>query len=52
MGDMTKEAKESRNQYMRRYMRGWRQQNKDKIRKYNEAYWSRKASAKQQSGRD
>ncbi len=36
---MTDAAREARN----RYAREWRAKNKEKIRRYNEAYWTRKA---------
>lgn len=31
----------------RQYLKAWRAKNKDKVRKYNEAYWTRKAEALQ-----
>ena len=34
----------------RQYHKQWRDKNKDKIKKYNENYWKKKALEKQQKG--
>jgi hypothetical protein len=39
MNNMSKDAKDARNEYMRK----WRARNKDKVREYNQRYWERKA---------
>ena len=36
-------AEEQAREIQRQYLREWRRKNKDKVRKYNEAYWKRKA---------
>ena len=36
-------AEEQAREIQRQYLREWRRKNKDKVRKYNEAYWRRKA---------
>lgn len=40
---MDEAAKRARREYYRKY----RQENKDKIKQYNDAYWARKASLKE-----
>ncbi len=40
--DLSKEAREARNKYMRE----WRRKNKDKVKKYQKDYWERQASNK------
>ena len=37
---MQDKAREKRNSYMRE----WRKKNKDKVKKYNDTYWERKAN--------
>lgn len=44
---MNDKAREERNAYLRE----WRKKNKDKVKKYNEAYWERKAN-KEEDMRD
>lgn len=39
--EMSEEAREARN----RYMREWKLKNADKLREYNAKYWERKAAA-------
>ncbi len=34
-------AREARNSYMRK----WRRENKEKVKRYNKAYWEKKAAA-------
>jgi hypothetical protein len=41
--DLSKEARQARNEYMRE----WRRKNKDKVKKHQEDYWERQASNKQ-----
>lgn len=41
---MTEEAKNAR----RAYMRNWKRANKDKLKAYEEKYWSKKAEQKSQ----
>ena len=40
--DLSKEARQARNEYMRE----WRRKNKDKVKKYQKDYWERQASNK------
>ena len=37
---MEDKAREKRNEYLRE----WRKKNKDKVKKYNDTYWERKAN--------
>lgn len=39
----TQEQKEAAAEARRRYQKQWRKDNKDKVRKYNENFWIRKA---------
>ena len=39
---MDEKAREERNAYLRE----WRKRNKDKVKKYNNNYWERKANKK------
>lgn len=47
MVDIEKEAKLLQNQYIRE----WRSRNRDKVKRYNQAYWVRKAK-KEREERD
>lgn len=38
--NLSKEARQARNEYMRE----WRRKNKDKVKKHQEDYWERQAS--------
>ena len=40
--DLSKEARQARNEYIRE----WRRKNKDKVKKYQKDYWERQASNK------
>ena len=40
-----KDKSDSARELQRQYLKAWRAKNKDKVRKYNEAYWERKAEA-------
>lgn len=42
---MTNEALQARREYMRRYMRTWRAENKDKVQATQDRFWQRKADA-------
>ena len=41
---LTDDARRERNEYMRR----WRRDNPDKVRQYQEAYWSKKSASERQ----
>ena len=44
MGDLQAEqARRTRNEYQKHYMREWRKRNPEKIKRYNESYWERQA---------
>lgn len=45
--ELEKMAKDERN----RYMRGWRAENRDKVKDYNRRYWLKRAQA-QEEGAD
>lgn len=40
----TQNAKEAARQARNAYARAWRAKNRDKVRQYNESYWTRKAA--------
>lgn len=44
---LTDDARRERNEYMRR----WRRDNPDKVRQYQETYWSRKSASERQKER-
>lgn len=45
-----KEIREAIAEEKRKYHKQWRDKNRDKIKKYNENYWKKKALEKQQKG--
>lgn len=42
-----KSKEDAARELQRQYLKAWRAKNKDKVRRYNEAYWERKAEAMQ-----
>ena len=44
---MEDKAREKRNEYLRE----WRKKNKDKVKKYNDTYWERKANISEKEGK-
>lgn len=47
-----KSKEDAARELQRQYLREWRAKNKDKVRRYNEAYWERKAEAMQREVRE
>jgi len=45
---LTDDARRERNEYMRR----WRRDNPDKVRQYQEAYWSRKSASERKKSEE
>lgn len=43
---MSKKLEQTAAEIRREYQRQWRQKNRDKVRRYNEAYWRRLAERK------
>lgn len=45
---LTDDARRERNEYMRR----WRRDNPDKVRQYQEAYWSKKSASERKKSEE
>jgi hypothetical protein len=39
-------------QLRREYQREWRRRNREKVKEYNRSYWSRKAEAQREGGKN
>ena len=47
--NLIEEARRIRNKYYKQYLRKWRAKNPDKVKKYNQGYWLRRAKELQES---